>query len=189
MGLVAGVLVPFTLATLVARCAPSVGPVTMAAIVVHESGAQPYAIGDNTARRSYIVRDAARATALARALIRSGHNIDIGYGQINSSNLAPYGLDIAHAFEPCTNVATASRILRRDYAGARARFGPGQVALAHALSAYNSGGYYAGMSYARDVYATAAALRYERRISQVRASANGRAVAFRRGPQRGSDAK
>jgi type IV secretion system protein VirB1 len=189
VGFVAEVLVPLTLAALFSRCAPNVGPVTMAAIVVHESAAQPYAIGDNTARRSYTMHDAAGATALARALLRSGHNIDIGYGQINSSNLAPYGLDVARAFEPCTNVATASRILRRDYAGARLRFGPGQVALAHALSAYNSGGYYAGMSYARDVYATAAGLRYDRRVSRARLLTNGRAVAFHRGPQHGSDAK
>jgi type IV secretion system protein VirB1 len=48
--------------------------------------------------------------------------------------------------------------LRTDYARAAARYGPGQTALVHALSAYNSGGFFAGLSYARGVYATAAGL-------------------------------
>jgi type IV secretion system protein VirB1 len=178
------VIVPLVLSALIARCAPGVGPVTMSAVVVHESGAHPYAIGDNTARRSYFPHDAFAATRLARTLLAAGHNVDLGYAQINSSNLAPYGLDVARALEPCTNVATGSRILRAAYAGARSHFGAGQVALEHALSAYNSGGYYAGMSYARGVYATAAGLRYERGSVTGSffgsASGRGRAVAFHR---------
>jgi type IV secretion system protein VirB1 len=155
----------------------------MSAVVVHESGARPYAIGDNTSRRSYFPRDAFDASHLARTLLAAGHNVDLGYAQINSSNLAPYGLDVAHALDPCTNVATGSRILRAAYAGARMRFGPGQVALEHALSAYNSGGYYAGLSYARGVYATAASLHYERGpllVLAPREPKSGRAVAFHR---------
>jgi len=178
------VIVPLVLSALLARCAPGVGPVTMSAVILQESGARPYAIGDNTARRSYFPADASDATRLGRALLAAGHNIDLGYAQINSSNLGPYGLDVARALEPCTNVATGSRILRAAYAGARVRFGPGQVALEHALSAYNSGGYYAGMSYARDVYATASELHYERGSRPAsfagRASERGRAVAFHR---------
>jgi type IV secretion system protein VirB1 len=173
-------LVPFVLSALIARCAPGVGPITMSAVVVHESGAFPYAIADNTARRSYFPHDAVHAIGLARALLAAGHNVDLGYAQINSSNLTPYGLDVARALDPCTNVATGSRILRAAYAGARVRFGPGQVALEHALSAYNSGGYYASMSYARDVYATAAALHYARKTGRHSAAFGGRAVAFHR---------
>jgi hypothetical protein len=47
--------------------------------------------------------------------------------------------------------------LRHDYARAERRWGPGQAALARALSAYNSGGY-DGLEYARAVYASAARL-------------------------------
>ena len=56
------------------------------------------------------------------------------------------------------NVEVGARILEADYARATRRYGPGQVALGHALSAYNSGGFFAGLAYARGVYATAARL-------------------------------
>jgi type IV secretion system protein VirB1 len=158
----------------------------MSAIVIHESGGRPFAIGDNTARRSYDPGTALSATALARALLRRGHDIDLGYAQINASNLAPYRISVARAFDPCTNLATGSKILRAAYAGARRKFGPGQIALAHALSAYNSGGYYASMGYARSVYATAAALRTPHALHAPTGAPNapgsGRAVAFHRGP-------
>lgn len=155
------VVVPLTLSAVFARCAPNVGPVTMSAIVAYESGARPYAIGDNTQRRSYFPTTRARAQALATQLLLAGHDIDVGYAQINSSNFARFGLTAKSAFEPCTNVAAGARILRAAYLGASRSYGAGQIALVHALSAYNTGGYFAGMSYARGVYATAAALRFE----------------------------
>jgi len=154
------VIVPFALAHLIATCAPRVGPVTMNAIVVYESGGRRYAIGDNTARRSYFPPDAPSAEARALNLLRAGHNIDAGYAQVNSANFARLGLDARSVFEPCTNVAAGARILRDAYARAARTYGPGQVALVHALSAYNTGGYWAGLGYARDVYATARMLRY-----------------------------
>lgn len=156
-----GVVVPFALSAVFARCAPNVGPRTMSAIVAYESGARPYAIGDNTERRSYFPASRGRAEALAMQLLRAGHDIDVGYAQINSSNFPRFGLTAHTAFEPCTNVGTGARILRSAYRGAVRIYGDGQVALAHALSAYNTGGYFAGMSYARGVYATAATLRFE----------------------------
>ena len=52
MGVLA-VFVPHALLELFLRCAPSVGAVTMSALVAYESGGNPYAIGDNTTRRSY----------------------------------------------------------------------------------------------------------------------------------------
>jgi len=162
VGVVIGVVVSAALSALLQRCAPSVGPVTMSAIVAHESDNHPYAVGDNTARRSYFPGDRIRATELASALLRAGHDIDVGYAQINSGNFRVYGLDVASAFEPCTNVATGSRILRAAYARAAGTYGPGQRALAYALSAYNTGGYFAGAGYARAIYKTAASLRYER---------------------------
>jgi type IV secretion system protein VirB1 len=151
-------IVPFALAQLIARCAPHIGPVTMIAIVMYESGARPFAIGDNTARRSYDFSDRDRAAAFAGRLLEAGHDIDVGYAQVNSGNFAAYGLDASSAFEPCTNLATGGRILRGDYRAATRTYGPGQNALMHALSAYNTGGYWSGLGYARAVYATAAQL-------------------------------
>jgi type IV secretion system protein VirB1 len=177
MGVIA-MLVPFALSALLERCAPKVGPVTMSAIIVHESGGRPNAIGDNTTRRSYDPADRAAATRLANRLLASGHNIDVGYAQINSSNFGAYGLSAATAFDQCTNVAVGGRILRGDYVVAARTYGAGQMALVHALSAYNTGGYWSGLGYARAVYATAAHLHY-RRGRPSSPGAPHRAVAFR----------
>jgi type IV secretion system protein VirB1 len=152
------VLAAITLAALFAACAPSVGPVTMSALVAYESGTRPFAIGDNTAGRSYGPANRAEATRLALALLRQGHNIDAGYAQINSSNFAAYGLDAGNVFDPCTNVATGARILRTAYRASARAYGPGQVALAHALSIYNTGAAWPGLGYARAVFATAVRL-------------------------------
>jgi type IV secretion system protein VirB1 len=154
-------IVPLVLSQLIARCAPTVGPVTMSAVVAYESGARPNAIGDNTERRSYEPASRSEAIRLAGRLLQMGHNIDAGYAQVNSDNFRAYGLSVASAFDPCTNVAAGARILTRDYAAAERTYGPGQVALVHALSAYNTGGYWRGLSYARSVYVTASQLKYE----------------------------
>lgn len=160
-------IVSAALAGLVARCAPQVGPVTMSAIVAYESGGRPYAIGDNTARRSYFPGDRANATRLAARLIGAGHDIDVGYAQLNIANVRAFGLDLETAFDPCTNIAIGARILRTDYEGAARRFGPGQRALASALSAFNTGGYFAGLGYARGVYAMASTLQFDTRPTYV----------------------
>lgn len=153
-------LISAALAGLLSSCAPRIGPVTIGAIVAYESGARPYAIGDNTAQRSYFPASRASAEQLATQLLEEGHNIDVGYAQVNSANFQPFGLSVHAAFEPCTNIAVGSAILRRTYAAAARRYGAGQVALVHALSAYNTGGYWAGIRYARSVYATARTLRW-----------------------------
>ena len=132
----------------------------MSAVIVYESGARPFAIGDNTDRRAYFPQEREPAERLAVALLQAGHNIDVGYAQVNSSNFARLGLDVHRVFEPCVNIAAGARILQVAYAGAARTYGTGQPALLHALSAYNTGGYWAGLGYARGVYATAAGLRY-----------------------------
>jgi type IV secretion system protein VirB1 len=172
------VVAVITLAQLFAACAPSVGPVTMSALVAYESGTRPFAIGDNTARRSYSPSNRTEATRLVIGLLQEGHNIDAGYMQVNSSNFAVYGLDAASVFDPCTNVATGARILRTAYHATVRVYGPGQVALVHALSIYNTGAAWSGLSYARAVFATAGRLHLT--AAQAR-SARGprRAVAFR----------
>ncbi len=131
----------------------------MRSVVAYESGGRPFAIGDNTERHSYFPARRDTAVAIAAALLERGHDIDVGYAQVNIANVRSYGLDLASAFEPCTNLRIGSAILRADYARAAARYGRGQIALVHALSAYNTGGFFAGLAYARDVYAVAAALR------------------------------
>ena len=154
-------LIPTVLSNLLSACAPSVGTVTMTALVAYESGARPYAIGDNTARTSYLPGSISEAERLAQRLIDAGHNIDVGYAQLNVANFAVYGLSLHDALVPCTNVGVAARILGRSYRGAVRLYGPGQIALQHALSAYNTGRYWDGLGYAQGVYATAASLRWQ----------------------------
>ena len=153
---------------------------TMHAVIAYESGGRPYAIGDNTEHRSYFPSSSAAAQAIARRLLSAGHNIDVGYAQINSANFSRFGFDAARAFEPCANIAAGARVLRDAYAGAARHYGPGQIALVHALSAYNTGGYWAGLGYARGVYATAATLRYAAPLPGELAIGATRAVRFRR---------
>ena len=136
---------------LLVSCAPSVGSATMAGLIEQESGWKQFAIGDNTARKSYFLASQGQAAATARVLIAFGHNIDAGFAQINSDNWRAYGLTPDSIFDPCTNIRAGAEILARNYRGALYHFPPGDIALAHALSAYNSGHYYASMSYAASV--------------------------------------
>ena len=182
-------IVPLALVSLVASCAPQVGPKTMYAVIAYESAGRPYAIGDNTDHRSYFPEGASAAEAIAHRLLGAGHNIDVGYAQVNSANFARFRFDAANAFEPCANIAAGAGILRDAYAGAARRYGPGQVALVHALSAYNTGGYWAGLGYARGVYATAATLRYAALpVPQFPLGAT-RAVEFRHATRSAGDAR
>jgi type IV secretion system protein VirB1 len=155
MGVV--VLVAIALASLVQNCTRSVGPSTILAIVEHESSSHPYAIGDNTAHHAYYPRRYDEAVRLASDLVEREHDIDLGYMQVNIGTVRATGLDVARALDPCTNLKLGSEILRADYARAERRWGPGQGALARALSAYNSGGYERAQ-YARAVYFCAARL-------------------------------
>jgi type IV secretion system protein VirB1 len=145
------ILHAFALSALIARCAPRVGPATMSAIIQVESGGDPLAIGDNTTSESYHPRDRATAEALADEFVAAGHSLDLGIAQINQANLGRLGLNLRTVFDPCANLGAASTILAQNYALAKRRFGPGQVALRHALGMYNAGTLDAGASYVRRV--------------------------------------
>lgn len=129
------------------ECAPWVAPQTMAAIVKTESGFNPLSIGVNGGAR--LVRqpdNKAEAVATANWLIAKGYNIDLGLGQVNSSNLAKVGLTVDDAFEPCKNVAAAATILHGNYQAAKGKVQDDQAALHAALSAYNTGSFSKGFS-------------------------------------------
>ena len=143
------------LSALVARCAPTIAPTTMEAIVTVESGGDPLAIGDNTAGRSYYPRDRAGAESLARRLIEAGHSIDAGIAQIDSMNFAGFGVTVHSIFDPCVNLSVGARILSDDYAFAVRRYRDAQVALRHAIGMYNTGRLNAGRRYIERVFAAA----------------------------------
>jgi len=119
-------------------CAPGVAPETLAAIAWTESRFDPLAIGVNRGPRpGRRARNAADAARIARGLLARGANLDLGMAQINSANLPWLGLSVEEVFDPCRNLAAASRVLRAGY-----RLAPGetpQASLRRALSRYNTG--------------------------------------------------
>lgn len=137
-------------------CPPvSFAPVAERAIVSVESGGNPLAIGDNDAHRSYFPRTLPAAIAKANELLSMGHNIDMGIAQINSIHLRGFGVHPRDLFDPCVNINISQHILYGNYRRAVHEFGEGQLALYHAISAYNTGSLWRGEGYVRKVVAAA----------------------------------
>ena len=121
---------------LATQCAPAVAPETLLSVVQVESRFDPLAIGVNGKPRVAVSAATPReAAAKASALIAAGRSVDLGLAQINNKNLGWLGLSVEGAFDPCRNLAAASRVLQAGYeSGADA-----QPALRRALSRYNTG--------------------------------------------------
>lgn len=143
------------LTALMAHCAPTVASSTMTAIVQVESGGNPLAIGDNTTRRSYYPHDRAAAERLARRLLNAGHLLDLGITQIDSMNLAGFGVTTHAIFDPCINLSIGAKILSDDYVFAARKYGDAQIALRHAIGMYNTGRLNGGARYIARVLAAA----------------------------------
>lgn len=124
-------------AALAADCAPAVHADTLAAIAHTESRFNPLAIFDNRTRRAYAPDDRTAAVATASALLAQGHPVDLGLMQINSANLPRLGLTPAAAFDPCTSLDAAARLLVEGYHPNPGE--DGQQALRRTLSRYNTG--------------------------------------------------
>lgn len=129
-----------TVVGLAQQCAPSVAVETLVSVVHAESHFNPYAIGVNAKGvPAPNPSDRAAAVAAARSLIARGYNIDLGLGQINSANLRWLGLSVEDAFDPCLNLAAAARVLASNYLSV-ARSSPSpEMAIATAMSMYNTG--------------------------------------------------
>lgn len=136
-----------TPAALLAICAPLVSPVTMSAVVQHESGGSPFAIHDNTDSRTYAPSSIDAAVSTAKRLIASGHSVDLGLAQINSKNLRWLHLTVEQSFDACQNLRASQQVLidAHDRAGGD---------LKQTLQIYNSGKA-AGSQYSSAVYGKA----------------------------------
>lgn len=150
---VAGVAPEFS--ELIERCAPTVHPETMAALISAESRGHQFAIADagpvnmpwsqrKHLVRSYYMGSIDAAVAKAMGLIANGHTVSLGLAQINDRNLARLGLSVRAVFDPCTNLAAGGKIVTEFYERAVRTFGPGERALRAAISAYNSGNWFRG---------------------------------------------
>ena len=136
---------------LLQQCSPAVAPVTMAAIVQTESGGWPWTIDVNGLPGGGSMRfhDRQAAIAAATRYIRMGYKVDMGLAQIDSGNLIRLGLSVRQAFNSCTNLRAAQRILVGAYRQAGAN---GSRSLDGAFQAYNSGNTSGDGHYARVVY-------------------------------------
>lgn len=140
------------------RCAPDAPMSTLGAIIAAESGGNPNAIaldfpkallkcwrlnGENL-RFARQPRDPEEAIGWANYLLARDVHVDLGLMQVSTQHLKE-GQDSATLLQPCTNIREGWAIFRDYYARAAARFGPGQLALQHAISAYNTGDDYRGI--------------------------------------------
>ncbi|NYT59867.1 lytic transglycosylase domain-containing protein [Alcaligenaceae bacterium] len=136
------------LAALVLTCAPNIHPVTLHALIRHESRVRQYAIGVN--RKGQHLKQQpktlAEATAAADHLIDQGIDFDAGLGQINVRNWAWLNLDSKTVFDPCQNLAAAQTVLAECYARALPQQTDPQHALRAALSCYNTGNFKRGFT-------------------------------------------
>lgn len=148
------------LSELIARCAPTVHPETMAAVISAESRGHQFAIADagpvhlpwskrKSMVRSHYPSTMQEAVTIAENLIARGHTVSLGVAQVNDRNLSRMGVSIKDMFDPCTNVSVGGKILTDFYERAVKKFGAGPGTLQAALSAYNSGDWTRG---ARDGY-------------------------------------
>lgn len=129
------------LASLALACAPHIHPVTLNALIRHESGARQYAIGVNSKRQASIQQPGTleEAQRTAQDLMAQGVDFDAGLGQINVRNWHWLGLDSTTVFDPCKNLTAAQTVLSACYARALRHHRQPQQALRAALSCYNTG--------------------------------------------------
>lgn len=144
------------LSSLAAQCGPSAAPITTMAIIRTESGGNPYAIGDNSTRKSHYPASKKEAVQLARSLLSRGHNLDLGLMQINSRHLKPRNLSLDEIFDPCRNIGIGTTILAEFYQ-ANDHGEPRDIVIFKALSAYNTGSAWRGPGYVNRILRTAGA--------------------------------
>jgi type IV secretion system protein VirB1 len=65
--------------------------------------------------------------------------VDLGLMQVSTAEAKRRGIPPASLLEPCTNLQVGWQILEDDYRIEQRTYGPGQEALQHAISRYNTG--------------------------------------------------
>ena len=141
------------IAALRSRCLPAAPLNTLRAIIEAESSGNPNAIQIDFPK-SLIKRwrlpegtlrlkrqPASQHEALEWLAYFRRYNIfvDLGLMQVSTAEAQRRGLPAADLLEPCTNLRTGWQILEDDYRLETKVYGPGQKALQHAISRYNTG--------------------------------------------------
>ncbi|HEV2136997.1 MAG TPA: transglycosylase SLT domain-containing protein [Terracidiphilus sp.] len=135
------------------RCAPTAPLSTLAALIKAESGGNPYAIQidfPNALLRRWrlppgtlrLQRQPNNAQVAGEwiAYLNARHiSVDVGLMQVSTDEAVRRHIPPVELLDPCANVRTGWAILEDDYKIEVNHFGPGQIALQHALSRYNTG--------------------------------------------------
>ena len=135
------------------RCAPSAPSSTLAAIISAESSGNPNAIQIDfpnallrrwrlpagTLRLQRQPKNAEEAAQWITYLNAHHISVDVGLMQVSTDEAMRRHISPTALLDPCINVRTGLSILEDDYKIEVNHFGPGQVALQHALSRYNTG--------------------------------------------------
>ena len=135
------------------QCAPTASLVTLSAIVSAESSGNPNALQldfpHSLLRRWHLAPGSLRLmrqpSSAGEALewidyLNARHiSVDVGLMQVSTDEAARRRISAAALLDPCTNVRTGWAILSDDYQIEIRAYGPGQTALQHALSRYNTG--------------------------------------------------
>jgi type IV secretion system protein VirB1 len=142
-----------TLVQLRDRCAPKAPLSTLAAIISAESSGNPEAIQIDfpnallrrwrlpagTLRLQRQPKNAEEAARWITYLNVHDISVDVGLMQVSTDEAMRRHISPVSMLDPCINVRTGWSILQDDYQIEVNRVGPGQVALQHALSRYNTG--------------------------------------------------
>jgi type IV secretion system protein VirB1 len=135
------------------RCIPGAPLTTLRAIIRAESNGNPNAmqidfpltllkrwnLAPGTVRLKHQPRDQAEAMQWLDYFQKFHVFVDIGLMQISTAEAQRRGIPQKSLFNPCTNLRVGWQILEEDYTSEVKIYGPGQLALRHAISRYNTG--------------------------------------------------
>ena len=141
------------LTSLRTRCLPSAPESTLRAIISVESAGNPNAMQIDFPKRlltrwklspgTLRLKRQPRNTGEALGWLAYFQNynifVDIGLMQVSTAQAQRLGIPPETLLEPCTNLRVGWKILEDAYAIELKTYGPGQAALAHAISRYNTG--------------------------------------------------
>ena len=141
------------IAALQSRCLPTVPLTTLSAIIRVESGGNPNAMQidfPRTLLKQWHLPEGTlrlkRQPATQREALkwldyfeRQGIFVDLGLMQVSTAEAQRRGLPVESLLDPCFNLRAGWQILDSAYQLETKTYGPGQEALQHAISRYNTG--------------------------------------------------
>ena len=141
------------IAALQSRCLPAVPLTTLSAIIRVESGGNPNAmqidfprallkqghLPEGTLRLRRQPATQREALEWLDYFERHGIFVDLGLMQVSTAEAQRRGLSVESLLDPCFNLRAGWQILDSAYQLEVKTYGPGQEALRHAISRYNTG--------------------------------------------------